>query len=222
MTLDFCATFFGSPTALLPIYASAILRVGPQGLGVLMSGTAVGAVTGVLFSGRLRRVRRQGAGVLLGVTCWGICIVLFGLTNGPLWPGQPWRSFSVQGPFWLAFALLAGAGASDLVSMVLRNTVVQLSTPDEMRGRVSATNAIFVTGGPALGQFESGTVARLLTPQLSVLTGGLACLAAAGLIAVGVPSVRRYRAGMYSVESPCETREEAEIQGGASPGVVAE
>lgn len=193
MGLDFCAMFFGSPQALLPIYATDILHVGPEGLGALLSAGAVGAVAGVLFSGRINRVRRQGLGVLLGVTAWGTCVAIFGLTNGPLWPTAPWRALAWQGPFWLAFLLLAGAGASDLVSMVLRNTIVQLSTPDAIRGRVSATNAIFIIGGPSLGQFESGVVARALTPQLSVLTGGLACLVATALIAVGVPSIRRYR-----------------------------
>jgi MFS family permease len=197
MALDFCAMFFGSPQALLPIYARDIFHGGPAALGILSSAGAVGAVAGVFFVARLRGIRRQGLGVLLGVAAWGLCIVLFGLTNGPLWPGQPWQTLSWQGPFWLAFVFLAGAGASDLVSMVLRNVILQLSTPDEMRGRVSATNAIFIIGGPSLGQFESGVVARFLTPQLSALTGGLACLAATGLIAWRVPAVRRYHAGMY-------------------------
>lgn len=198
MALDFCATFFGSPQALLPIYARDILRVGPQGLGAVSSATAVGAVCGVLFTGQLRRIQRQGLGVLLGVAAWGVCIVLFGLTNGPLWPSAPWRHVAVQGPFWLALLLLAGAGASDLVSSVLRNTILQLSTPDAMRGRVSATNAIFVIGGPALGEFESGVVASWLTPQLSVLTGGAACLLATAAIGILAPDVRHYRAGSLS------------------------
>ena len=194
MALDFCAMFFGSPQALLPIYANDILRVGPQGLGALLSAGAVGAVVAVIFSGRLRDIKLQGRGVLLGVGSWALCIIAFGLTNGPLWPGAPWRVFAVQGPFWLAFILLAGAGASDLVSMVLRNTIVQLSTPDHLRGRVGATNAMFIIGGPSLGQFESGVVATALTPQLSALTGGLACLLATAIIAIWVPDVRRYRA----------------------------
>jgi MFS family permease len=201
MALDFCAMFFGSPQGLLPIYARDILRVGPQGLGALLSAGAVGAVLTIGFAGRLRGVRRQGLGVLLAVAAWGACIVVFGLTNGPLWHRAGWRSVAWQGPFWLAFVLLAGAGAADLVSTVLRNTIIQLSTPDLMRGRVSASNAMFVIGGPALGQFESGLVASLLTPQLSVLTGGLACLAAAGLIAAAVPGVRRYDARLHGTSA---------------------
>jgi MFS family permease len=216
MALDFCAMFFGSPQALLPIYARDILHVGPQGLGVLLSAGSVGAILAVGFSGRLRHVRRQGLGVLLGVTAWGACIVLFGLTNGPLWPGAFWESIAWQGPFWLAVALLAGAGAADLVSMVLRNTIVQLTTPDAMRGRVSATNAMFIIGGPALGQFESGVVANVLTPQLSALTGGLACMLATGIIAVLVPGIRRYRAGTYAVSAESATALAPEAGSGAS------
>jgi MFS family permease len=153
----------------------------------------VGAVVGALFSGRLAGIRRKGLGVLLGVTVWGACIVLFGLANGPLLPYAPWVHLGWQGPFWLSLAALAGAGAGDLVSMVLRNTILQLSTPDELRGRVGATNSIFIIGGPTLGQFESGVVASALSPQLSVLTGGLACLFATGAIALLVPKLRRFR-----------------------------
>jgi MFS family permease len=193
MALDFCANFFGSPQALLPIYARDILHVGSRGLGVLISAGAAGAVLGALFSGRLSRIKRKGMGVLLGVSVWGGCIVLFGLANGPLLPYAPWTDFAWHGPFFLTLLALAGAGAGDLVSMVLRNTILQLSTPDELRGRVGATNSIFIIGGPTLGQFESGIVASALSPQLSVLTGGLACLLATGLIALVVPQLRHFR-----------------------------
>jgi MFS family permease len=221
MVLDFCAMFFGSPEGLLPVYARDILRVGPQGLGALLSAGAGGAVLGVGFSGRLRGVRRQGLGVLVAVAAWGTCIVLFGLTNGPLWHGAAWR-VAWKGPFWLAFVLLAGAGAADLVSTILRNTIMQLSTPDRMRGRVAAANGMFVIGGPALGQFESGLVASLLTPQLSVLTGGLACLAAAGLIALGVPGVRRYDARAHGTGARrLDDEEPPGVAGLAENGVVA-
>lgn len=202
MALDFCAMFFGSPAGILPIFARDILRVGPFGYGLLISAGAVGAVIAVGFSGRFRFIRRQGLGILIAVGVWGTCIVAFGLTNGPLWHGAFWRQASWQGPFWLAFTLLAGAGAGDLVSTVLRGTMVQLSTPDQMRGRVSATNAMFIIGGPALGQFESGAVAGLLTPQLSVLTGGLACLLATGIIAVTIPGVRQFRLSLDRPPSP--------------------
>jgi MFS family permease len=97
------------------------------------------------------------------------------------------------GPLWLGVVLLAGAGAADMISSILRNQILQLTTPDELRGRISAVNAMFVIGGPMLGQFESGVVAGLLTPELSVVTGGLACIVATLVIAARVPNLLRAR-----------------------------
>ena len=94
-------------------------------------------------------------------------------------------------PAWIGVVLLAGAGAADMVSSVLRGLIVQLTTPEELRGRISSVNAMFVIGGPMLGQFESGVVAGVLTPELSVVTGGLACILATLAIAWKVPSVLR-------------------------------
>jgi MFS family permease len=151
LSLDFFATFFGSPRALLPVYASDILHVGPQGLGVLVAAISIGAVALAPFTGRLNRVARQGLGVVIAILVWGVCIIVFGFSSGPL---------------WLSAIFLAGAGAADMVSMVLRTLIVQLITPDEYRGRISAVNAMFVIGGPMLGQFESGVVAGLSTPPI--------------------------------------------------------
>ncbi|WIG58527.1 MAG: putative MFS-type transporter [Ktedonobacterales bacterium] len=178
LSLDFFATFFGSPRALLPIYASSIFHTGPQGLGILLAATSIGAVALTPLTGRIGRIPRQGLGVVLAVLAWGVCIVAFGLTSGPL---------------WLAVIFLAGAGAADMVSMILRGLIVQLTTPDELRGRMSAVNAMFVIGGPMLGQFESGVVAGIFTPELSVVTGGLACIAATLAIAALVPSTLKAR-----------------------------
>jgi MFS family permease len=116
------------------------------------------------------------AGVVLAILGWGLCIVAFGLTAGPL---------------WLSVLFLAGAGASDMISMILRGLVVQLTTPDEFRGRISAVNAMFVIGGPMLGQFESGLMAGFATPQFSVISGGVACMLATLIIAVCVPRLLR-------------------------------
>jgi MFS family permease len=176
LSLDFCATFFGSPRALLPVYASDILRVGPQGLGILLAATSVGAVALTPLTSRISRIPRQGQWVFRAILGWGVCIVIFGLLPGPL---------------WLSALFLAGAGAADMVSMILRGLVVQLTTPDELRGRMSAINAMFVIGGPTLGQFESGVVAGLTSPQFSVVSGGIACIAAAGIIAALVPQLLR-------------------------------
>lgn len=176
LSLDFFATFFGSPRALLPIYASDILHVGPQGLGILLAATSIGAVAFTPFTGWVSRIVRRGLGVALAIIAWGVCIVAFGLAPGPL---------------WLSVLLLAGAGAADMVSMILRGLIIQLTTPDEFRGRISSVNAMFVIGGPMLGQFESGLVAGLTTPQFSVISGGVACIIATLIIIVCVPGLLR-------------------------------
>lgn len=176
LSLDFFATFFGSPRALLPVYASDILHVGTQGLGILLAATSIGAVALSPLTSRIGRFPRQGVGVALAIVGWGVCIIIFGLLPGPL---------------WLSALFLAGAGAADMVSMILRGLVVQLTTPDEMRGRMSAVNAMFVIGGPMLGQFESGIVAGIFTPQISVISGGVACIVATLAIAAVVPGLLR-------------------------------
>lgn len=176
LSLDFFATFFGSPRALLPVYASDILHVGTQGLGILLAATSIGAVALSPLTSRIGRFPKQGVGVALAIVGWGVCIIIFGLLPGPL---------------WLSALFLAGAGAADMVSMILRGLVVQLTTPDEMRGRMSAVNAMFVIGGPMLGQFESGIVAGIFTPQISVISGGVACIVATLAIAAVVPGLLR-------------------------------
>ncbi len=178
LSLDFFATFFGSPRALLPVYASDILHIGPQGLGLLLAATSIGAVALTPFTGRIGRISRQGLGVVLAIIGWGICIIAFGFSAGPL---------------WLSVLFLAGSGAADMVSMILRGLVIQLTTPDEFRGRMSAVNAMFVTGGPMLGQFESGLVAGVVSPQFSVVSGGVACILATLAIAACVPGLLRVK-----------------------------
>lgn len=172
LALDFGANFFGSPRALLPVYAQDIMHIGPQGLGILLAATSIGAVALAPFTGLVARIKRQGLGVALAVVVWGLCITAFGLFPNPL---------------WLGVLLLAGSGAADMVSMILRGIVVQMSTPDEFRGRISAVNAMFVIGGPMLGQFESGLVGGLFTPRISVVSGGLICVVATLLILAFVP-----------------------------------
>ncbi len=178
LSLDFFATFFGSPRALLPIYAQEILHIGPQGLGILQAATPIGAVVLAPFTGLIGRITRQGLGVALAVIVWGLSIIAFGLFPSPL---------------WLGVFFLAGAGAADMVSMVLRGLVVQLTTPDELRGRMSGVNAMFVMGGPMLGQFESGLVAGIFSPALSVVSGGAACIVATLLILALVPGLARVK-----------------------------
>jgi len=177
-SLDFFATFFGSPEALLPIYASAILHVGPQGLGILIAAGSIGAVVLAPFTGLVGRIARQGLGVVMAILFWGLCITAFGFFPAPL---------------WLGVLFLAGAGAADMVSMILRSLVLQLITPDEYRGRVSGVNGVFVIGGPMLGQFESGLVASIFSPGVSVISGGLACIVATVVIVALVPGLLRVK-----------------------------
>src|SRR6266478_3692829 len=178
LSLEFFATFFGSPRALLPVYARDILHVGPEGLGILLAATSIGAVALAPFTGLIGRIPRQGLGVALAIIAWGLCITAFGFLPGPL---------------WLGVLFLAGAGAADMVSMILRGLIVQLTTPDELRGRISAVNAMFVIGGPMLGQVESGLVAGFFTPELSVVSGGVACIVATLAIVALVPSLLRVK-----------------------------
>ncbi|MFI5273042.1 MAG: MFS transporter, partial [Ktedonobacterales bacterium] len=153
-------------------------HTGAAGLGILLAATSIGAVGLARLSGRIGRLPRQGLGVVVAVLGWGLAIVLFGIAPGTI---------------WLGVAFLAVAGAADMISMILRNIIVQLTTPDELRGRMSAVNAMFVIGGPMLGQFESGVVAAVLSPELSVISGGAACIVATLVIAAKVPSLLKAR-----------------------------
>jgi MFS family permease len=175
MVLDFGATLFGSARALYPIYARDILSVGAAGLGLLYTASAVGSVIAAAVMSIKTQVRRAGLWVLIGVAVYGACATLF----------------AVSDHFLLSLVLLAGSGAGNLVSAVLRTTINQLSTPNHLRGRVSAVNSIFTTGGPQFGQFESGVVAQLAGAEISALTGGLATLALVAIIAA-TPWVRDY------------------------------
>ncbi|MGH2479170.1 MAG: MFS transporter, partial [Ktedonobacteraceae bacterium] len=143
-----------------------------------LAATSIGAVALVPFTGLFARIKRQGLGVTLAIVVWGICITAFGFFPNPL---------------WLGVLFLAGAGAADMVSMILRGLIVQMTTPDEFRGRISSVNAMFVVGGPMLGQFESGLVGGLFSPMASVVSGGLACVLVTLLIAAIVPGLARVR-----------------------------
>ena len=178
MLLDFFAMFFGSAVALLPVYAKDILHVGPQGLGWLFAAQAIGGAAGAVAMTAIGSVRRPGTPLLLSVLAFGLCSAAFGLSRS----------------FWLSMALLAGTGAADTVSMVMRRSIIQLSTPDALRGRVTSANMIFVLSGPQLGQLESGIVATLGSPTLSVVTGGAGAMLAAIVIGALVPAIRKYEA----------------------------
>jgi len=180
MALDFLAMFFGSPRALFPYYAERVFHVGPEGLGLLYASMGVGALVAAVASGWTARVKRQGLTILIAVTVWGAAIAVYGVLDERM--------------FGLACVLLAIAAAADIVSTILRGTILQLVVPDALRGRLNAINLMFVAGGPQLGQFESGAVAGLWSPVASVVSGGLACVASVFAIAAWLPEIVRYRA----------------------------
>jgi MFS family permease len=175
---DLAAMIFGLPRALFPAIAFGFYGGGAGTVGLLVAAPAVGALGGALFSGWIGRVHRHGAAVLASVTAWGLAIAAFGLVHN----------------LWLGLLFLAAAGCADTVSMIFRNTMMQVAAPDEMRGRLQGIFIVVVAGGPRLGDFESGTVATLTSPAVSVVTGGLACVAAALLLAARRPAFLRYDA----------------------------
>jgi MFS family permease len=176
--IDLMAMTFGMPRALFPVLAVSVYHAGAAGTGLLYAAVSVGATVGALTTGWLAHARRLGRIVIWAVAAWGAAIALAGLMPS-LWP---------------AALLLAVAGAADSVSAVCRSTINQTVTPDHMRGRMSSTFSLVVTSGPRLGDVEAGSVAALAGVRFSVVSGGLACLAGAALIAIAVPALLHYDA----------------------------
>ena len=183
MLLDFFATFFSSAMALLPIFAQDILSVGPDAYGWLYAAPAAGAfVTSAAMVPLTERIDRRGATLLWAVALFGVATVGFGLSRS----------------FWLTFFCLAMTGAADTVSMIIRNIVRQLETPDRLRGRMTGVNMVFFLGGPQLGELEAGAVANWLGATFSVVSGGVGCLLATGWLAGTTPALRHYTKGSTS------------------------
>ena len=179
MLLDFFATFFSSAMALLPIFAQDILNIGPRGYGWLYAAPAVGAVaTSAALVPITPRINRRGATLLWAVGGFGLATVVFGLSRS----------------FWLTFLCLALTGATDTISMIIRNIVRQLETPDRLRGRMIGVNMVFFMGGPQLGELEAGAVANWLGATFSVVSGGVGCLISTAWVAMSTPALRHYRA----------------------------
>jgi hypothetical protein len=174
ISLDLFAVLLGGATALLPIYASDVLHVGPWGLGVLRSAPAVGAAGMAMGLAYRPLVRRAGPIMLTCVALFGAATIVFGLSHD----------------FGLSFASLLVLGASDMVSVVVRSTVVQLKTPHDMRGRVSAVNMMFVVASSELGELESGLTAAWLGAVPAVVVGGLGTLLVVALYTVLFPDLR--------------------------------
>lgn len=177
MLLDFSATFFGNARGLFPIFARDVLIVGPTGLGLLYTARAVGSLVAGIGMSMLGPIRHAGRWIFLGIGIYGLSTALFSLSR----------------VFWLSLLMLALTGVGDTISSILRSTINQLSTPDELRGRMSSINSLFTSNGPQLGQFEAGLVAAWIGAQGSALTGGLATLLMVAIVAVNFPAVRRYQ-----------------------------
>lgn len=200
--IDINAMVFGMPRALFPALGTTVFRGGPQTVGLLFAAPGAGALVGAATTGWVGSVRKHGRAVIIAVIAWGAAIAGFGITT------------------WLPLALflLAVAGAADVVSAVFRNTMLQSTTPDSLRGRLSGVHIGVVTGGPRLGDAEAGAVAAVTSPRISVVSGGLACMVGALVVARLLPRFTRYTADdATEVVEPAATTldvtEETEIKG---------
>ena len=175
MSLDLFAVFFGGAIALLPIFASDILKVGPAGLGLLRTAPSVGALAVMLIATRRPPSRSAGPILLLCVAGFGVSMLVFGLST----------------TFWVSMLALFVSGVTDGVSVIIRTSIVRIFTPDALRGRVSSVNFVFIGASNELGAFESGFLARILGTVPSVVVGALVTLGVVGAVALGVPELRR-------------------------------
>ena len=183
--IDLDAMVLAMPTALFPAIALDVFVVGPEGLGFLAAAPALGAFLAAVFSGWVARVRRLGRAVVLAVVGWGVSMTLFGVvTVAQQLAGTPSAVL-----FGAALALLALAGGSDVLSAVFRNTIVQLATPDALRGRVTSIHTLVVTSGPRIGDIQSAVVAAFIGPGQAVVAGGVLCLAGVGAIGRWFPEL---------------------------------
>jgi MFS family permease len=186
ITLDMFAVLLGGATALLPVYADLILDVGSRGLGLLQAALPIGAVVCTFILAHRPPIQKAGHSMLLAVAAFGVATIGFGVSR--------W--------FWVSFLMLFICGAVDNISVVVRHTLVQLLTPDEKRGRVSAVNNLFIGTSNEMGEFESGTVAQLFGPAIgntvamgtviSVVAGGFGTIAVVIAIALIFPQIRKY------------------------------
>jgi MFS family permease len=174
--LDFFAMLFGASLTLLPVFARDILKVGPEGLGILASAPAVGAVLGAAGLTLVKRPRFPGRIVLFAIGLYAICVIVFGLST----------------LFWLSWLMLAGTGLADTISMTMRQSIRQLMTPEEYRGRIAGVSYLFAVSGTQLGEFEAGVMAQVIGTQPAVALGGIACLSMVCLISWRSRSIRYF------------------------------
>jgi len=188
ITLDLLAVLLGGATALLPIFADEILHAGPIAYGALRAAPAVGAVLMAFVLAARPTLAPAGPILLVSVAVYGLCMIGFGLSTS----------------ITLSLVLLAASGAADNVSVVIRHVLVQTRTPNQIRGRVSAVNTVFIECSNELGAFESGLVARLFTPVVSVVSGGIGTILVVGFVARAFPALRRLR-DLREITPPIES-----------------
>ena len=176
MILDFIATFFASANTLMPFVANDVLHVNVVAYGWLSAAQSVGATIAAIIISQIHQLRKQGALFLSAVFIFGLATVVFGASTS----------------FALAWIALATTGAADAVSTIIRNTIRQLQTPDEMRGRMTSVNQIFFQGGPQLGELEAGAVAQLFGTPFAIISGGIGCVIGLGFIIAKWPKIWKY------------------------------
>ncbi len=183
--IDLLAMIFGMPRALMPALAER-LGGGPTLYGLLLSSVAAGAFVASMTSGWATRVQRQGRAVLIAVAVWGITIAIAGLSLSPI----------------LVLTMFAIVGGADMISGIYRSAIAAAVTPDDLRGRVSGVEIAVYAGGPVLGDVEAGVVGGLVGVPFAIVSGGLACVAAAGAFALAVPSFARYLRPVPAANAP--------------------
>jgi MFS family permease len=176
ITLDLFAVLFGGATALLPVYAKDILRVGPQGLGLLQAALPIGSMLCAMTLAHRAPMQKAGRSLMWAVTIFGLATIGFGYAK--------W--------FWLSFLMLFICGCADNISVIVRHTLVQLLTPDSMRGRVSSVNNLFIGTSNELGGFESGLASYCFGPVFSVVSGGIATILVVAVVAWAWPEIARF------------------------------
>lgn len=176
MLLDFFATFFGSGMTLMPIFAADILKVGPEGLGLLYAAPSIGGIiAGLIFSAK-KHVKKQGYVLIVAIIFYGLSTIVFGFSNF----------------FILSLIMMSFVGAADMVSSIIRSTLRQMITPDHMRGRMVSINMMFYLGGPQLGEVESGILASLIGSPYTVVIGGIATIIATVFFTLRIPELLEY------------------------------
>ncbi|HZN42333.1 MAG TPA: MFS transporter [Actinomycetota bacterium] len=176
--IDLIAMIFGLPRVLFPFLIVERFDQQQEAIGLLFAALAVGALLGALTSGWTGHVLRQGRAVIVSVIAWGLAIVAFGLSD----------------QLWVGLVMLALAGWADVISAIFRTTILQVAAPEHLRGRLFGIHILVVTGGPRLGDLEAGLVAGITTPVFSVISGGVACVVGALIVAGAFPELRRARA----------------------------